>query len=183
MTGRATGVVASAAFAALAVSPKLLGTAAYAEHFVLLPAVGGLLVLLRAAEARRRGWLVASGLLLGVALLMKQSGGVFAAGAAAYVLLGRAASPPPAGPERLRAAVVLLLAALVPFATVCLLLLAAGTFGTFWFWTFAYAAEYAGQGPSVHPGRQKNRPPPQAARRSRPAGSSAHETPRRPAAP
>jgi len=38
----------------------------------------------------------------------------------------------------------LLLAALIPLAAVCLLLVAAGTFKTFWFWTFAYAAEYAG---------------------------------------
>jgi 4-amino-4-deoxy-L-arabinose transferase-like glycosyltransferase len=144
LAGRATGVVASAAFAALAINPRLLGTAAYAEHFVLLPAVGGLLALLRATEARRPGWLVASGLLLGVALLMKQSGAFFAAGAVAYVLLGRSGSPPPAWPERIRAAGALLLAALGPFAAVCLLLLAAGTFGTFWFWTFAYAAEYAG---------------------------------------
>ncbi len=70
LAGRAAGVVASAAFAALAVNPRLLGTAAYAEHFVLLPAVGGWLALLRATEARRCGWLVGSGLLLGLALLM-----------------------------------------------------------------------------------------------------------------
>ena len=144
LAGRAAGVVASAAFAALAVNPRLLGTAAYAEHFVLLPAVGGLLALLRATEARRCGWLVVSGLLLGLALLMKQSGAFLAAGAAAYVLLGRAASTPPAWPERVRAAMGLLLAALVPLAAVGLLLLAAGTFETFWFWAFAYASEYAG---------------------------------------
>ncbi|MEK7861610.1 MAG: hypothetical protein AAB284_09675 [Chloroflexota bacterium] len=49
--GRATGVVASAAFAALAVNPKLLGTAAYAEHFVLLPAVGRARAELEKAQA------------------------------------------------------------------------------------------------------------------------------------
>src|SRR5439155_190915 len=54
------GVAAAATFAALTLSPALLGTAANAEHFAVLPGLIGLLLLLRAAPSGSRGvWLAA----------------------------------------------------------------------------------------------------------------------------
>ena len=143
LAGPVDGALAAAGFAVLAINPKLLGQAAYAEHFVLLPAIAGSLLLLKAIEARRLGFFLASGLLFGLALLMKQSGGFFAAGAALYVVIGRGEAPVPGVAERLGAAAALVGAALAPLALACLLLVSAGTFSTFWFWAVEYAAAYA----------------------------------------
>jgi hypothetical protein len=48
------GLVAAATFALLSVSPAVYGTAAHTEHFVLLPALAGFLVLFRALEHNER---------------------------------------------------------------------------------------------------------------------------------
>ncbi len=131
--------VAAAAFAALSLSPKLLFTAAYAEHFVLAPVLAGALVLLRATEGGRLLAFLGSGALLGAAFVVKQSGGAFLLFALFYVLLGAHGD----ARRRLAASVALLAGALAPFATVCLIMLLAGTFANFWFWTFTYASAYA----------------------------------------
>jgi hypothetical protein len=132
-------VVVAATFAVLSLSPRLLFTAAYAEHFVLPPILAGLLVLLREMDRRRIPALLGCGAIFGTAFLVKQSAGVFVLFAVLYVLLGiRDAARP-----RLTAAAALLAGALAPFAAVCLLMALAGIFANFWFWTFTYASEYA----------------------------------------
>lgn len=45
------GMIASASFAILSVSPSILGTSAHASHFVLLPALGGILLMLKAIDS------------------------------------------------------------------------------------------------------------------------------------
>jgi Dolichyl-phosphate-mannose-protein mannosyltransferase len=137
--GNATvAAVAAAVFATLALSPRLFFSAAYAEHFVLVPGLAGTLALLRALDRRRWPAVFAAGLLFGMAFLLKQSGGAFLLFAVLYVLLG--ASRP--ARERLVAAAALVTGALVPFAALCLALWIAGTLANFWFWTFTYAYEY-----------------------------------------
>jgi dolichyl-phosphate-mannose-protein mannosyltransferase len=131
--------VAAAAFAALSLNPKLLCTAAYAEHFVLPPILAGALVLLHAADGGRIPAFLGSGALLGAAFLVKQSGGAFLPFAVLYVLLGARGDTR----RRLAASAALVAGALAPFATVCLIMLLAGTFANFWFWTFTYASTYA----------------------------------------
>ena len=49
--GNLTGFGAGASFALLSLSPSVLGTSAHATHFVLLPALGALLVLAKAGES------------------------------------------------------------------------------------------------------------------------------------
>jgi hypothetical protein len=131
--------VAAAAFAALSLSPKLLCTAAYAEHFVLPPVLAGTLVLLRAADGGRIPAFLGSGALLGAAFLVKQSGGAFLLFAVLHVFLGETGDTR----RRLTACAALVAGALAPFATVCLIMLLAGSFANFWFWTFSYASQYA----------------------------------------
>jgi hypothetical protein len=131
--------VAAAAFAALSLSPKLLFTAAYAEHFVLPPVLAGMLVLLRATGDGRIWAFLGSGAFLGAAFVVKQSGGAFLLFAVFYVLLGAGGDTR----RRLTASAALLAGALAPFATVCLIMLLAGAFTNFWFWTFTYASAYA----------------------------------------
>src|SRR5450759_624808 len=65
------GLVAAASYALLSTSPSVVGFAGHATHFVVLPALGGLLLLLTAIEARRTWLFICSGVLLGLAFLMK----------------------------------------------------------------------------------------------------------------
>ncbi len=140
--GSAVGIAAASVFAALSLNPGVLGIAAYAEHFALLPVVAGALVLWRAGRERRPGLVLAAGILLGLGLLVRQSAAFFVAGGVVYLLVvgGDAAARPRVG--RRRAVAVLLAGAAAPLALTCLLLWAAGTFRTFWFWTFSYARYY-----------------------------------------
>src|ERR1039458_8291855 len=48
LLGEASGVTAAVAFALLSLSPSVMGLAAHATHFVVLAALGGILLLLRA---------------------------------------------------------------------------------------------------------------------------------------
>src|SRR6266508_1592568 len=81
LTKRATGdfgtVIASGTYAVLSLSSSVLGFAAHATHFVVLPAVGGALLLLIVSpenKARRYFW---PGALFGLAFVMKQPGVFF----------------------------------------------------------------------------------------------------------
>jgi 4-amino-4-deoxy-L-arabinose transferase-like glycosyltransferase len=143
LAGPAVGVMAAAILAAGTLNPKLLGTAAYSEHFVSLAAMAGFLALLRASRVRHRRLVLAAGLLFGLAFLMKQVGAAFIAGGAVFVLVADTTDGTPRWRERLSAVALLLVGALAPFALVCLALWRAGTFDTFWFWTIMYASEYS----------------------------------------
>ena len=141
--GSVVGVAAAAAFTALSLNPAMLGFAAYAEHFALLPVVVGALVLWRDCRARRPILLLACGLLFGLGLLIRQSAGLFAVGAVVYLLVARgddSAERPRVG--RRGAVAVFLAGAAAPLALTCLTLWTAGTFKTFWFWVFSYARYY-----------------------------------------
>ena len=141
LAGPAVGVASAAVFAALSLNPKVLGLAAYAEHFALLPIVAGALVLPRAGRERRPLVLLACGILFGLGLLVRQSAALFVVGGAAYLL---ALDADPAQPRlgRVPAVAVFLAGAAAPLVLTCLGLLRAGTFGTFWFWVFTYAPYY-----------------------------------------
>lgn len=93
----AAGIAAAVAFALLSLSPLVLGLAAHATHFVVLAALSGTWLLLRALERpslnrpspRHPGpatLLTASGLLFGLAFLMKQHGLFFGLFGAVYLL-------------------------------------------------------------------------------------------------
>ena len=145
--GTLGGVVAAAAYATFTLSPRLLSSAAYAEHFVVVPVLLGVLALTRADGRPQPAALVGAGVLFGTAFLVKQSGGVFALFGLVYALTGAAGDMR----RRLGSAVALAAGAAAPYAALCLLLLVAGTFGSFWFWTFTYAYHY-GTGESLRQG-------------------------------
>jgi hypothetical protein len=89
----AAGVTAAISYALLSTSPSVLGLAGHATHFIVLPALGGMLVLLRAREQAINKALepsgqqsknrcvncpiLVAGLLFGLAFLMKQHGVFF----------------------------------------------------------------------------------------------------------
>lgn len=149
LAGPAAGLVAAALYATQALNPKILGFAAYAEHFVLLFVLAGSIVLRPLAPSRPPLRLVAGGLLFGLAFLMKQSAAAFVLGGALYVVLATADDGAATGDgvtpwrERLRAVTLFLAGAAAPFVLVCLWLLLAGTLGTFLFWAFVYGSTYS----------------------------------------
>jgi hypothetical protein len=152
--GSLAGAVAAAAYALLSLGPGVAGIAAHATHFVVLPALGGTLLLLRRPASRLT--VAASGLLYGLAFLMKQPGiffGIFGALWLLWSLVGQVPDLPGAAPQvgrsgtcptrPLSSLALFFAGAALPFSLTCLALWRAGVFGRFWFWTFTYARNYA----------------------------------------
>lgn len=142
LAGSLAGFVAATTYALLSNLPSLLGFAGHATHFVVLFALAGILVLLRALNARGSPLLFfCSGFLSGVAFLMKQPGIAFAAFGALYIARCSWKQP------RLLASreAAYLAGAAMPFVLTCLALAHAGVFQNFWFWTFTYAREYSSE--------------------------------------
>ena len=142
LIGPGGGLVAGASYCLLSSSPSVLGFAAHAAQFAMLPVLAGILVLFKAAD-RQKPWLwFISGLFFGIAFLVKQPALVFSL--LGFVCTRWCAQPAPA--RRLRTQTNLGIYAFgvaLPFLATCLVMLAYGTFRTFWFWTVSYAREYA----------------------------------------
>jgi 4-amino-4-deoxy-L-arabinose transferase-like glycosyltransferase len=136
------GIVAAACFAMLSLSQPLQGAFANSEHFVLLPAVGGILLLLRALDDGRLRTLILAGLLLGLSFLMKQHGIAFVAFGGVYLLVEQSRRRPLNVPALVGRFAVFVFAAAAPYLVTCLTLWAAGVFEQFWFWTVRYARTY-----------------------------------------
>ena len=143
------GVTAAASYAVLSVSPSVLGLAAHATNFVVLPVLGGILLLLKeqrvtASEPSQPAQLVrlfASGLLFGIGALMKQPGLLFIPFGAIYIVwddLNRRLSLN----RMLLRILIFVTGAAVPLGVTSLILWYAGVFDKFWFWTINYAWQY-----------------------------------------
>ncbi len=141
------GLASALAFAILSIGPAVQGFSANAEHFVILPAVGGILLLLRALDARKLGFVFASGLLLGISFIVKQHGLFFVAFGGAYLLYHKLRASPRDYKQMGVSLLVLFAGAAVPFAVTCLILYLAGVFDKFWLWTVVYARQYVLQIP------------------------------------
>ncbi len=130
--GRTGGLCGAFVYAALSLTPNVLGLTANATHFVVLAAVAGLWLLLEAHQTHI--WLLAaSGFCMGTAFLMKQPGLAFAAFGFLYLIAKRA---------RWVSVSVYAACAAAPFAATCLLLWRSGVFEKFWFWTVRYGSQY-----------------------------------------
>ena len=135
------GLAAAMTYAVLSVSPSVLGFAAHAEHFVMLPALGGMLLLLNESDRRNFQRLFVSGLLFGTGLLMKQPAVFFVLFGALYLLANDVRCK--RGWKRIVFRNLTFdLGAIVSFGIACLFLRHAGVFDKFWFWTISYAAQY-----------------------------------------
>lgn len=127
LVNRAAGVCAAAAYTLLALILGAQAIYAHATHFVVLPAVGALVLL----SSRR--WPLAAGVLLGLAVLMKQPGAAFALFAVLWLLVER----------RFRDAALTVAGGAIAGSATAVWLKIAGVFDKFWFWTIRYAREYA----------------------------------------
>ena len=141
-TGPVGAVAAAASYGLLSTSSSVLGFCGHATHFVVLPAIAGILLLLEGVEKRRKSLFFFSGMLLGLGVLMKQPGFLFVMFGAFYFLRiqGRKGLNWRTLGETLG---LYSLGAALPFLVTCLILWHAGVFGTFWFWTVSYASQYA----------------------------------------
>jgi hypothetical protein len=149
--GDEAGLVAGASYAAMSVSPAVLGLAAHANFFVILFALPATLLLWQAIKSNSKITLFFAALLYGLAFVMKQQGiwfGVF--GGLAYLfsqfvesrLKKSSTSRNQIFAGMAQGALIFSLAAILPFAITCLYLESTGVFSKFWFWTFTYAREY-----------------------------------------
>jgi dolichyl-phosphate-mannose-protein mannosyltransferase len=156
LLNEAAGIAAAVAYGLLSMSPAVLGLQAHATHFVVLPALGGFFVLLRAAESGQLRGLFLSGLLLGLAFVMKQHGMMFGAFGFVYLAWVRArVQKEQFAWSKIRARSVrfdrmkygrelgVFAAGLaVPYLLVCVALAISGVFPQFYFWTVQYASKY-----------------------------------------
>lgn len=145
--GNVTALAASAAFALMSLSQGVLGFTANAEHFVLPPALAGVLLLLHAVDSSRAWQYFASGLLLGTAFIIKQHGMFFPLFAGVYLVALDVKQPPRLWLHAVGKYLWLGGGVALPFVAVCAVLYLAGVFETFWFWVFQYAAAYVNQVP------------------------------------
>jgi len=137
-----TGAMAAALFAALALDRWTMGIFAHATHFVLLPALGGFVVLSAATGAPGRWRCVGAGVLFGLAVLMKQPAATYGLLAVLFVAW-RCSQGHVAGGEMWRRIAALAAGGTAPLLVIVLVLWAQGVLGRFWFWTFDYASQYA----------------------------------------
>jgi hypothetical protein len=137
-------LVCCAAYVLLSLSSAVLGLQAHATHLVMINALGGLLLLLRARQTGRRGGMFLSGLLFGLSFLCKQPGLFF--GLFALAVLAWDGWTAGAAQWRLCARNVFFFTVglMTPLALTCLILWQAGTFARFWFWTITYARAHTG---------------------------------------
>lgn len=141
-------VIASWTYAVLSLSSSVFGFAAHAEHFVVLPALGGALLLLSALDKNKPLVYFLSGTVFGPAFLMKQPGLFFIAFGVSYMIYHYGSRRPRLPLKKMALNLALFTSgALAPFLAVVLWLYTSGVFDKFWFWTFQYAAQYGVQIP------------------------------------
>lgn len=145
--GTLVALASAAAFALLSLGQHVQGIFANAEHFVILPAVAGILLLLLAIEKNKHLLLFFAAVLLGIAFIMKQHGIAFVLFAAVYLLCCELRARPLAPKTSAVRLLLFAVGVLLPFALACLLLYRAGVFDKFWFWMFDYARKYVARVP------------------------------------
>lgn len=134
-------IVAAASYAILTINPAFLGLAGHAVNYVLLPALAGILLLLRPRPSRPWWNLPASGMLFGFAILMKQPGVFFLVGGG-LCLLWLAIHDRSGWRLFFIDGCLLTFGALFPIALTFIALWMAGVFPRFWFWCIDYARAY-----------------------------------------
>ncbi len=142
LVGTQPGIVSAAAYAVLSLSPSVLGLAGHATHFVVLPALAGLLLLTGSPRSYGVTRLFASGICFGLAVLMKQPAVFFAFFGATYLVF-QAIRYGWTSKQILAGILIFTSGAISLLAITCLLLWRVGVFGDFWFWTIDYARQYA----------------------------------------
>jgi hypothetical protein len=141
--GSIAAVAAGGFYAVLSMTAQVNGLWANAEHFVVLPALVGLLLICKADDKIGYVRLLVGGLLFGLAFIIKQHGIFFPMFGALYLLYSGLRNKPIKWIKVIVAQIVFAAGVVTPFVLVCFFFWRNGTFDKFWFWTFTYAREYA----------------------------------------
>ncbi len=141
--GSIAAVAAGGVYAVLSITSGVTGLWANAEHFVVLPALVGLLLICNSNGKTGYVRLLIAGLLFGLAFIIKQHGVMFAIFGALYLLYSGLRQEPIPWLKVIISQIIFNAMVLLPFVAVCLFYWFYGTFDKFWFWTFTYAREYA----------------------------------------
>ncbi|CAA6799408.1 MAG: Unknown protein [uncultured Aureispira sp.] len=136
-------VVAAFAFAILSLSPNLLGFAAHATHFAILPGLIGLFLLIKAIDTQNRRLFLFAGLACGLAFLVKQQAVHFMLFAGFYVIFEFFRQKSINWKEWFISEVLLVIGSVTPYLLVVLYMLARGHFDAFWFYTVTWPTEFA----------------------------------------
>jgi hypothetical protein len=136
------GLAAGMSYAMLSVSSSVLGFAGHATHFVLLPVLGGTLLLLKATNRQAFGSPFTSGILFGLGVLMKQPAVLFALFGAIYLVANDLRHQNRPEKKMLLRTLIFSTGVLFPLGITCLVFWRIGVFDRFWFWTIDYAREY-----------------------------------------
>jgi len=142
--GDAAGAVAAGTYALLSIVPETVGLAAHATHFVMLPALAGVVLLQNLDDRTSAARIFFAGLLIGLAVLMKQSGAAFGLFAAGWVVRCGLVSGQSQWRRLATRLAWLALGGLLPLVLTGLMLVLRGEFGRFWLWTFQYAGAHGG---------------------------------------
>jgi hypothetical protein len=142
------GIIAAASYAVLSLSFSVLGFAAHATHFVLLPALGGILLLIDATAKDSPRTYFWSGMLLGLSVVISQTGFFFFLFCVTCIVHHYYSAGPQQRVREYTASLGIFAAgALLPIMGVVIWLYFSGVFGRFWFWTTTYASAYISQIP------------------------------------
>lgn len=139
--GSLIGAAAAVAFALLSLGQHVQGIFANSEHFVIFFAIGGIVLVLRAADTQRYLSLLMGAVLLGASFLIKQHSAAFIVFMAVYLFFCEFRRRSFAWKPFVARGLVYLVGVLLPFTLTCLVLWRVGVFEKFWFWTVVYARE------------------------------------------
>ncbi|OIN95032.1 MAG: hypothetical protein AUJ48_03975 [Deltaproteobacteria bacterium CG1_02_45_11] len=141
-------IIAAASFAVLSIGQSVQGVFANAEHFAVLPAISGALLLLKAMDEDIPQLMFYSGLLFGLAFLMKQHGALFIAFGGLYLLIDLLFNHKADDRQsKIHGFLLFSVGAIAPYGLICLIFFLSGGFEKFWFLTFEYAKTYSSQIP------------------------------------
>ena len=147
LAGDLCAAIAATAFVLLSLDRGILGIFAHATHFVLLPALGGLLLLLVARESERLWPSLAGGTLLGAAVLMKQHALVFVPLGVGLIAWPTTSESRASWRRTTMKAALLCIGTTLPLGIVAALLYRQGVLDRFWLWAIRYAKEYVSEVP------------------------------------
>lgn len=143
-----SSAIITSVFSILTLSISIEGFAANSEHFVLLPALLGILSMLKFKETtnNKRGvfLLFCSGLLLGFSYTVKQHGLFFILFTWLYLVSIWYKRKPLNWATVILNSLIFSIGVILPFGLICLLFLQLGLFEKFWWWTWHYPHIYIG---------------------------------------
>lgn len=130
-------------FGIMSVSSSVLGFAAHATQFVTFFVSLGIFFLAKFYQNKKLGSAFLVGLMFGLSFLMKQQAVFFLVFGGLSIILPSILEKPVRLKPILLEGTVYGVGAILPYCITALILMTAGAFDNFWFWTVKYASKYA----------------------------------------